>query len=270
MVHERSRRSGGGEWWTLPGGGLRPGETAEEALRREVFEETGLIVSDARYVLEMPYPAGMTSVFSVTVADGEPRLGRDDGFGPEQLGIDWLPVPELPIETSGVPVPPLMVVLPTLPGPGQPNQGQPDPGPVSSRRSDPEQKDSGQDGPGSIDARQPDPSGHPDPSKRPAPAIEPVGPLGDAGSEQPGPGFSAKTELGQVRPDQVPAQGGPGHRKHGQGLPKEGMSPDRKRPGSALPRQARSGQGRAGQLRPDHRMGWSHHQQPGPGRWGDV
>jgi 8-oxo-dGTP diphosphatase len=116
MVHERSRRSGGGEWWTLPGGGLQPGETAEEAVRREVFEETGLIVSDTRYVLEMPYPSGMTSVFAVTVADGEPRVGQDDGFGPEQLGVDWLPVPELPIETSGVPVPPLMVVLPTLAG----------------------------------------------------------------------------------------------------------------------------------------------------------
>lgn len=134
MVHERSRRSGGGEWWTLPGGGLRPGESAEEAVRREVFEETGLVVSDARYVLEMPYPSGMTSVFSVTVADGEPRVGRDDGFGPEQLGIDWLPVPELPIETAGVPVPPLMVVLPAMPGQAPP-EGDPAGQPLPTQRS---------------------------------------------------------------------------------------------------------------------------------------
>jgi 8-oxo-dGTP diphosphatase len=56
----------------------------------------------------------MTSVFSVTVADGEPRLGADDGSGPEALGLDWLPAPELPFDSDGgVLVPPMIVVLPT-------------------------------------------------------------------------------------------------------------------------------------------------------------
>jgi 8-oxo-dGTP diphosphatase len=33
--------------------------------------------------------------------------------GPEPLGVDWLPAPDLPIETNGgVLVPPMIVVLP--------------------------------------------------------------------------------------------------------------------------------------------------------------
>lgn len=34
----------GHRWWVAPGGGLEPGESFEDAARREVEEETGLVV----------------------------------------------------------------------------------------------------------------------------------------------------------------------------------------------------------------------------------
>src|SRR4051794_13815924 len=76
MVHERSQRDGNREWWTLPGGGIDPGETPEDAVRRKVLEEVGLVVKEAHFVLDTPYPSGMTSVFAVTVADGSRSSGR--------------------------------------------------------------------------------------------------------------------------------------------------------------------------------------------------
>ncbi len=36
--------------WTLPGGGVKRGESYEQAARREVFEELGVQISELRYI----------------------------------------------------------------------------------------------------------------------------------------------------------------------------------------------------------------------------
>jgi ADP-ribose pyrophosphatase YjhB (NUDIX family) len=67
--------------WSLPGGALRPGETIEQCLLREVAEETGLQVEIQRllYLCDRITSDGhvVHITFLVRRVGGEPKLGAE-------------------------------------------------------------------------------------------------------------------------------------------------------------------------------------------------
>lgn len=66
-------------FWTLPGGGVESGETKEQAVMREVLEETNLHVTIERQLYEISIDQGTETCFLVRRALGSsaPRLGID-------------------------------------------------------------------------------------------------------------------------------------------------------------------------------------------------
>lgn len=66
-------------FWTLPGGGVESGETKEQAVMREVLEETHLHVTIERQLYEISIDQGTETYFLVRSALGSsvPRLGID-------------------------------------------------------------------------------------------------------------------------------------------------------------------------------------------------
>jgi len=86
-----------GLWWAPPGGGVEPGESLEEAVRREMWEETNLNVTVGPLIswtefLQPPLHA-VEFFFHVQIESGEARLGHD----PENTSdhpwiqeLDWL------------------------------------------------------------------------------------------------------------------------------------------------------------------------------------
>ncbi len=76
LVIERADSMG----YCFPGGLSKRNETGEETVRRELLEETGLLMTSARFVLQYPETGGFsefTSVYEIT-AEGELR-GSGEG-----------------------------------------------------------------------------------------------------------------------------------------------------------------------------------------------
>jgi ADP-ribose pyrophosphatase YjhB (NUDIX family) len=91
LARRSARMRRGGSQWTGPGGHIEPGETAEQAVRRELLEETGLDVAIT----------GLNGVFSIR----DPAVvfvsyhGRSDGdphAGDETDEVRWFTADEIP------------------------------------------------------------------------------------------------------------------------------------------------------------------------------
>ncbi len=79
--------------WVLPGGGIDSGENSEQAVKREVFEETGYVIDIIRKTAEY-YPinrlAARTSVYLCKIKSGESKLS------PETASIAFFFIQNLP------------------------------------------------------------------------------------------------------------------------------------------------------------------------------
>lgn len=91
LLARSSRR--GTDFYSCLAGFIEPGESAEQAVRREVFEEVGLQVTNIRYTGSQPwpFPSQLMLGFYADYLDGE--INPD----PEEIAdADWYAVDQLP------------------------------------------------------------------------------------------------------------------------------------------------------------------------------
>jgi 8-oxo-dGTP diphosphatase len=99
MVQHQDR---GRIYWTLPGGGVESGETPQQAVVREAWEETGLSASVVQFLFSEPYNHGLCECYLLEISEtDEPVLGAD----PEEMklsteekklqSVAWKPIDSL-------------------------------------------------------------------------------------------------------------------------------------------------------------------------------
>ncbi|HGA1023011.1 TPA: NUDIX domain-containing protein [Bacillus cereus] len=100
----------GGEYWSLPAGAIEPGETPEEAVVREVWEETGLKVQVKKQKgvfggerFHHIYPNGDQVEYIVVVFECEVISGKLKSIDGESLKLQYFSFSEKP--TLALPYP---------------------------------------------------------------------------------------------------------------------------------------------------------------------
>jgi ADP-ribose pyrophosphatase YjhB (NUDIX family) len=98
------RNKFGHEYYSLVGGGIDIGESAEQALYREVAEETGIGISNHRLVITEDAGSmyGIQYIYLCDYVSGEPVLSPDSAeamiqaAGQNLFQPMWLPLADLP------------------------------------------------------------------------------------------------------------------------------------------------------------------------------
>lgn len=95
------------DWWEFPGGKIEPGESPEQALKREILEELAAEISVGRKIMtvEYDYPTFHLSMdcFVCTLIRGEPELLEHEAAKwlsrSELDSVPWLPADREVVDT---------------------------------------------------------------------------------------------------------------------------------------------------------------------------